>query len=185
MNHYQPDTQALNYIHRTAVLGKNVKVWHYAIILADVEIGDDCSIGSGTEIGAGTKIGRLSRVSAQVFLPSNSVIGEKVFIGPGCIFTDDRWPWAGNSEYKAEPPTIHNGASIGAGSVILPGVTIGRRAMIGAGSVVTKDVPDGAVVRGEPAKLRHMTNFDAYAPVMGEGGELRREDLMDSYIFPK
>jgi len=93
------------------------------------------------------------------------------------MFCDDKRPWAGNSEYLAQPPRLMDGCSIGAGSVILPGVTIGKAAMIGAGSVVTKDVPDGAVVRGEPARLRSAMNFDVYAEPM-------RSELMESHLLP-
>lgn len=177
MNQYSTNTRALNFVDRSARIGERVKLWHFCVVLANVEISDDVSIGSGSEIGAGTKIGRGSRISAQVFLPSNSVVGERVFIGPRCVFTDDRLPRAGNTEYKAEPPRLLNGCSVGAGSVILPGVTIGRGAMVGAGSVVTRDVPDGAVVRGEPARLRHMTNFDVYALNV-------RDELMESHLLP-
>lgn len=182
MNHYSANTHALNYIDKTATLGDNVKVWHYSVVLADVVIGDNVSVGSHSEIGRGTTIGKDSRISAHVFLPPHTTIGERVFIAPGVVMCDDKQPRAGNSEYKAEPPTILNGASVGAGSVILPGVTIGRGAMIGAGSVITRDVPDGAVVRGEPARLRYSTNFDIYAEKLGEHGQVSRVELMEASL---
>lgn len=176
MNQFS-DTGAFNFIDRSAQLGERVLVWHYAVILADVVIGNDVSIGSKAEIGRGTIIGNNTRISSGVFLPSNSKIGNQVFVGPNVTMTDDKMPFAGNAEYKAQPPTLLDGCSIGAGSVILPGVTIGRKAMIGAGSIVTKDVPDGAVVRGEPAKLRRTSNFDIYA-------EPKRSELMESHLLP-
>ena len=180
MSHqFTDNTGALNYVDRTATIGHGTSIWHWAVVLADVIIGDNCSIGSHAEIGRGTIIGENTRVGAFVFLPPNSKVGKNVFIAPHVMFCDDKHPRAGNAEYIAQPPTILDGASVGAGSVVLPGVTIGRKAMVGAGSIVTRDVPDGAVVRGEPARLRHMTNFDIYAAVMGEHGQLKRDDLMD------
>ena len=80
------------------------------------------------------------------------MIGERVFIGPRVVMTDDKWPRAGNAAYEAQPPVIEDDAVVGAGAVLLPGVRIGRRAMVGAGAIVTKDVPAFAVVRCEPAR---------------------------------
>jgi len=149
--------QPTNFIDESAHIGEGTVAWHYCTILADVEIGKNCSIGSGTEIGRGSVIGKDTRISAHVFLPSNSQIGERVFIGPGCVFTDDRYPRAGNHYYNADPPIIHSGASIGAGSVILPGVTIGVGALVAAGSIVTKDVAPHDHVRGEPARVKPLS----------------------------
>lgn len=145
-----------NFIDESSLpLGEHTVVWHYAVVLADCRIGHHCSIGSGCEIGKGSVIGNYSRISAHVFLPSNSVIEERVFIGPGCVFTDDRHPRAGNNQaYDARPPHVESGASIGAGAVILPGIRIGAGAMIGAGAVVTRDVAAHEHVRGEPARVK-------------------------------
>lgn len=148
---------AFNFVDKSARLGENVQIWHYAIILADCMIGDNVSIGSGAEIGRGTRIGKNSRIGSGVFLPSNSIIGENVFIGPRTCFTDDRNPFVNHDDYFAEPPIVKNFASVGAGCVILPGVEIGIRAIIGAGSVVTRSVPDGGKVYGEKAKLREVS----------------------------
>jgi acetyltransferase-like isoleucine patch superfamily enzyme len=142
----------MNFIDPTASIGPETKVWHFAVVLSHVIIGARCSIGSHAEIGRGCIIGDDTHIAKGVFLPPNSNIGNKVFIGPGCVFTDDKYPKAGNKFYTHEPPTIHDHASIGAGAVILPGVTIGEHAMIGAGAIVTKDVSSNGHVRGEPAR---------------------------------
>ena len=145
----------INFIDPTAEIGPETTIWHYAVVLADVKIGKCCSIGSGAEIGKGTRIGNYSRISAHVFLPANSVLEDRIFIGPGAVFTDDRHPRAGNNQtYDAKPPVIESGASIGAGAVILPGIRLGAGCMIGAGAVVTKDVAKGEHVRGEPARVK-------------------------------
>ncbi len=150
---------ATNHIEPSAQLGLGTKVWHFAVILQDVIVGDECSIGSHTEIGRGTRIGDYSRIGQGCFIPSDSEIGHHVFIGPGCIFTDDRNPYVHGPDdkaYRAEPPVIEDHANIGAGCTILPGVRIGHHSLIGAGSVVSHDVIPYAVVRGDPAILRRM-----------------------------
>ena len=141
----------VNFVDSSVVVGKNVSIWHFAVVLADVIIEDNVSIGSGCEIGRGSVIGRDTRISAHVFLPPKSIIGRNVFIGPGAIFTDDKYPKVNNSAY-ARPPVVEDGAVIGAGAVVLPGVVIGENAMVGAGAVVTKNVVSGAIVYGVPAK---------------------------------
>jgi acetyltransferase-like isoleucine patch superfamily enzyme len=141
----------INYVSPTAEIGEGTKIWHFAVILDEVVIGAFCSIGSHAEIGKGSTIGYGSRISHGVFLPNNSKIGLNVFIGPGVVFTDDRYPRVNNPHYKAEPPVVEDGANIGAGAVILPGVTIGKGALIGAGAVVTKNVKPGDLVRGPAA----------------------------------
>ena len=98
-------------------------------------------------------IGEGSRLQHGVFLPNGSRLGRNVFIGPNATFTDDRHPRVGNKYYIAEPPCLLDECSVGAGAVILPGVTIGKGAMIGAGCVVTHNVPDHAVVVGNPSKI--------------------------------
>jgi acetyltransferase-like isoleucine patch superfamily enzyme len=143
-----------NFIDPTAKIGPGTKVWHFATILADVVIGRDCNIGSHTEIGRGCVIGDRVRISSGVFLPPHSKIGNDVFIGPGAIFTDDKFPRAGNKDYRAEPPIVEDGASVGAGAVILPGIVVRSRALVGAGAVVTHEVVASSVVRGEPARMK-------------------------------
>lgn len=146
-----------NYIHPSVKVGMGVKVWHYAVILADVELGIGVSVGSHCEIGRGSFIGGHSRIGRGVFLPPNSIVGEKVFIGPNVTFTDDKMPRVPDGDdppYNAQPPIIEDNAAIGAGAVILPGVRIGYGALVGAGAVVTKDVPRLTIVLGSPARLK-------------------------------
>lgn len=173
MNHEIPramnSIQPINFIDETAEIGENSTIWHFTVVLAHVKIGKNCSIGSHSEIGRGTVIGDHSRIGTLVFLPSNTIIGKGVFIGPSVVCTDDRHPRAGNFSYSAEPPVIEDGASVGAGVVLLPGVRLGVGCLIGAGAIVSRDVPAHAHVRGEPARVKSYsriqeeTNFDVYA----------------------
>lgn len=156
MGHQISDTGAFNYVDSTATIGRLTKVWHFTVILADVEIGECCNIGSRVEIGRGCRIGNRVRISSGVFLPSDSVIEDDVFIAPNVTFTDDRYPRANNPSYHALPPHLEAGCSVGAGSVVLPGIRIGAGALVGAGSVVTRDVPAKSHVRGEPARAKAM-----------------------------
>lgn len=174
MRHPSAKIHPLAFVADDVEISEDVVIWQFASVLGGVYLGKGVSVGAGAEIGAGSVVGKHSRISAQVFLPSNSIVGERVFLGPRVCATDDRHPIAGNFSYTAEPPRFHGGCSVGAGSVILPGVKIGVGAMIGAGSIVTRDVPAHSHVRGEPArekpysKVHVETNFDVYAPTIRE-----------------
>lgn len=149
VNNFEAMIHATATIDRTAKIGKKVKIWANTNILKNVVIEDDVSIGACSEIGIGSHVGSGTRIGFGVFLPAKSIIGKNVFIGPGCTFCDDKNPKAGNVEYHAQPPVIEDGASIGAGATVLPGIRIGKDSLIGAGSVVTKDVQAGTTVRGK------------------------------------
>jgi acetyltransferase-like isoleucine patch superfamily enzyme len=150
-----------HFIHQTAevdptvTVGEGVKVWANAGVLYNTVLGNDVSIGRCSEIGHDSVIGAGSRIGYNVFLPNGSQVGRKVFIGPNVTFCDDmhpriRNPW--EPPYHAQPPVIGDGAAIGAGVVVLPGIRIGKGAKIAAGSIVTKDVADYCAVRGGPAR---------------------------------
>ncbi len=143
------------FIDKTATVGENSKVWHYARVLGNVTIGKDCSIGGGTEIGRGSIIGNKTRIGANCFLPPNTKIGERVFVGPGVVMCDDKHPQVPgpmDPPYVAQPPAIGSGAVIGAGVIMLPGIIVGENAFIAAGAVVTKDVPANQRWIGFPAR---------------------------------
>ena len=133
-------------------LGIGTIIWSFVVVEDSVTIGEDCVIGTHTFIGKGTVIGDRTRIQTGVFIPRNTIIENDVFIGPRATLTDDKHPRVNNPAYHPQPPVIREWASIGAGAVILPGVTIGSGAMIGAGAVVTRDVAATVTAVGMPAR---------------------------------
>lgn len=121
------------------------KIWHpEKSIILDCIIGDDSVIHAPVWIGNGVVIGRRCKIQAFAFLPSGVQLGDDVFIGPHVCFTNDKYPPSG----EWLDTVVGDKASIGAGVIITPGVTIGREAMIGAGALITKDVPAKTLVKG-------------------------------------
>jgi acetyltransferase-like isoleucine patch superfamily enzyme len=122
------------------------------------KIGMNCKIESFVYMEEGVTIGDDCKIKPHVYIPSGVTIEDEVFIGPNVTFTNDKYPRA-KGEWKLVRTIVGRGASIGANSVLLPGVRIGRNAMVGAGSVVTTDVPDDATFAGNPARLLRKFNF--------------------------
>jgi acetyltransferase-like isoleucine patch superfamily enzyme len=116
------------------------------------KIGKNCKIDAFVYIEEGVVIGDNCKIRPFVFIPTGVTIEDNVFIGPNVSFANDKYPRV-KGEWKSLHTRIRREASIGANSVILPGVTVGEEALIGAGSIVTKDVPDKAVVAGNPARI--------------------------------
>ena len=140
-----------NYISKTAKIGKNVKIWHFAYVGDKTIIGDNVMIGSLAHIDYNVKIGNNTRIEGAVYIPPLTVIGNNVFIAPGATFTNDPYPMSP----KMIGVTVEDGAIIAARAVIKPGVSIGRNAVVGMGAVVTKDVPSETVVIGNPARVKY------------------------------
>ncbi len=138
-------------IDPSVMVGENCTVWQYATICQEAILGEGVVIGSHAWVGRGAEIGNYTRIQHGAFIPNHTKIGKGCFLGPNVTLTDDKYPKAGKL-YRAEPPTLDDDCSIGAGAVILPGVHIGRGAMIGAGAVVTSDVDPFKTVYGCPAK---------------------------------
>ena len=146
-------------------LGKGVKIYAFTNLYG-CEIGDDVKIGTFVEIQKGARVGNRCKISSHSFICEGVQIEDEVFVGHGVIFINDRFPRATTAEGQLQteadwtcvPTLVKQGASIGSGATILCGLTIGKRAIIGAGSVVTKDVPDDAVVAGNPARVLRVTS---------------------------
>ena len=135
-----------------APIPESTNVWQFCVVLPKAQIGDNCNICSHCLIENDVKIGNNVTIKSGVQIWDGIKLEDNVFIGANVSFTNDKYPRS--KEYvPIIPTTIKQGASIGAGSTILCGITIGENAMIGAGSVVTKDVPAGELWLGNPAKF--------------------------------
>ena len=142
-------------------LGRNVRIYGFTNLYG-CEIGDDTKIGTFVEIQKGAKIGSRCKISSHTFICEGVTLEDEVFIGHGVMFTNDLFPRATASDgrlqteadWKCIPTLVKRGAAIGSNATLLCGITIGENALIGAGSVVTKDVPPGAIVAGNPARVR-------------------------------
>lgn len=152
------------YIHASSILdegctiGEGTKIWHFSHIMA-ATIGERCVIGQNCFIANGVKVGNGVKVQNNVSLYTGVEIEDNVFIGPSVVFTNVINPRAfidRKDNYKET--LVKEGASIGANATILCGVTIGKYAVVGAGSVVTRDIPDYAVVVGNPARVLKYTD---------------------------
>lgn len=135
-------------------IGEGTRIWQFAVVLAGAQIGRDCNLCAHCFVEGGVVVGDRVTLNSGVYRWDGLVIEDDVFLGPNATFTNDRFP---RSRVRAPYPAtlVRKGASVGAGAVVLPGLTIGAGAMIGAGAVVTKSVPDGETWIGNPArKLR-------------------------------
>lgn len=146
------------YIHETAnvsndsKIGDGTKIWINSQVREKSEIGENCIISKDTYIDTEVKIGNNCKIQNSVSVYHGVTIEDDVFIGPNACFTNDKVPRAFDEEWKITPTLVKKGASIGANSTIVCGITLGEYCMIAAGSVVTKDVQPYSLVMGNPAK---------------------------------
>ena len=149
------------YIHQTAcidedtIIGDDTKVCHFSNIQTGAKIGKKCSLGQNVYVGANVVIGDRVKIQNNVSIYEGVTLEDDVFCGPSCVFTNDLTPRArypkGSANYKKT--LVEKGSTIGANATIVCGINIGKYAMIGAGAVVSKNVPDYALVVGNPAKI--------------------------------
>ena len=156
------DVKADEYIAITpdVKLGRDVRIAKF-VNLYGCSVGDETKIGTFVEIQKNASVGRRCKISSHTFICEGVTIEDGVFVGHGVTFVNDTYPRATGatgglqtqSDWTVETTVVRQGASIGSGATILSKLEIGERAIVGAGSVVTRDVPAGAIVAGNPARV--------------------------------
>lgn len=141
-------------VEKTAIIGKGTLIWHFVHVRENARIGKNCVLGDYVYVGKGVIIGDMVKLENRATLFEGVEIEDKVFVGPDVTFTNDLFPRSQNTEWKILPTLVKKGSSIGAGSIILCGITIGNHSLIGAGSVVTENIPSHALVYGNPGRIR-------------------------------
>jgi len=142
-----------SYVDEPCQIGEGTKIWHFCHVMRDSVIGPGCNIGQNVVVSPGVRIGRGCKIQNNVSLYTGVVLEDFVFCGPSMVFTNvvnPRSEVVRKDEYRAT--LVKRGASIGANATIVCGVTLGQYAFVGAGAVVTREVPDFAIVTGNPAR---------------------------------
>jgi acetyltransferase-like isoleucine patch superfamily enzyme len=141
-----------SYVDDGAEIGEGTKIWHFSHICAGAKIGKNCSFGQNVYIAPDVVIGDNVRVQNGVSIYSGIVIEDYCFLGPHCVFTNDRYPRSAGT-WKIEQTILKRGASVGANATVLCGLFLGEFSMVGCGSTVIKSVPPITLVVGNPARI--------------------------------
>lgn len=143
-----------SYVDEGCIIGKETKVWHFCHLMAKSTIGENCNIGQNVVISPDVKIGNNVKIQNNVSVYTGVICEDDVFLGPSCVFTNVINPRSYvNRKDEYRTTLIKKGASIGANATIICGNKIGSYALIGAGTVITKDVPDFAIIVGNPGEI--------------------------------
>lgn len=146
-----------SYVDDGVNIGEGTKIWHFSHISKGATIGSGCNLGQNVFVGNGVRIGNKVKIQNNVSVYEGVELEDYVFCGPSMVFTNVRTPrceFPRNTAADYKKTLVKRGASIGANATVVCGTTLGRNAFVGAGSTVTKDVPDYAVVYGNPARVR-------------------------------
>lgn len=149
MNHFIHES---SYVDEGADIGEGTKIWHFSHICSGVKIGKNCSFGQNVYIAPGVVIGNNVRVQNGVSIYTGLVIEDYCFLGPHCVFTNDKYPRS-FGDWKIETTTLKRGCSIGANATILCGLSVGEFSMVGCGTTVIRSVPPKTLVVGNPARV--------------------------------
>ncbi len=144
-----------SYVDEGAEIGADTKIWHFCHVMPRAQIGEQCNIGQNVLVSSDVKMGRNVKIQNNVSLYTGVVLEDDVFLGPSMVFTNVMNPRSHvNRKNEYQETLVKRGASIGANATIVCGTSIGRYSFVGAGAVVTRDVPDYALVHGNPARVR-------------------------------
>jgi UDP-2-acetamido-3-amino-2,3-dideoxy-glucuronate N-acetyltransferase len=160
------------YVDEPCAIGAGTKIWHFTHVMKNSRIGERCNIGQNVVISPDVVIGDNVKIQNNVSVYTGCILEDDVFCGPSMVFTNVMNPRSHVSrkdEYKST--LVRQGASLGANCTVVCGTTVGRYAFVGAGSVVTKDIPDYALVYGNPARLRGWMCACGIALEFGTGGD--------------
>ena len=166
------------YVDEPVSIGKGTKIWHFVHISSGAHIGEECVFGQNVFVGNDVKIGNRVKVQNNVSIYTGCELEDEVFLGPSCVLTNVTNPRSQVNRHSLYEKTLFKrGCTIGANATVVPGVTIGRYAFIGAGAVVTKDVPDYALILGNPAKQKGWMSR--------HGHPLSKKDSDGNFICPE
>ncbi len=146
-----------SYVDDGVTIGEGTKIWHFSHISKGASIGSGCNLGQNVFVGNDVRIGNKVKIQNNVSVYEGVELEDYVFCGPSMVFTNVRTPrceFPRNTAADYKKTLVKRGASIGANATVVCGITLGRNAFVGAGSTVTKDVPDYAMVYGNPARVR-------------------------------
>lgn len=184
------------FIHPTAdvspraTVGDNTRIWHQVQVREGAVIGRECILGKGVYVDKDVHVGDRCKLQNGVFVFHGFNLDNGVFVGPGAMLLNDKYPRAINADgslksdddWEVSEGVVGEGASIGGGAIVLPGVRIGRMAVVGSGAVVTRDVPERGIVVGSPAKLRGFA-CDCGRPLRKASGSDRYECEADGRTY--
>ena len=184
--------ETVYFAHETAIIdpdcsiGEGTKIWHFSHIMSDCIIGNQCSIGQNVVISPEVRIGNRVKIQNNVSVYTGVICEDDVFLGPSSVFTNVINPRSAiirKNEYK--PTLVQKGATIGANATIVCGITIGRYAFVGAGAVVTKDIPDYALVVGNPSRQTGWMSEYGYKLMFNEVGMAICPESQEKYRLEK
>jgi acetyltransferase-like isoleucine patch superfamily enzyme len=173
------------FIHPTAeispeaIVGEGARIWRQVHVRENAIIGPGCNVGAGVYVGEGVRMGRNCKIQNSALLYEGVTLEDGVFVGPHVCFTNDMLPRAVNpdlslkttDDWQIGRTLVREGAAVGAQSVVVTGVTIGRWSLIGAASLVSHDVPDHALVYGQPARIKGWVCYCARRLSVSQNGE--------------
>lgn len=163
-------------------IGANTRIWAFVAVQKNVIIGEDCNLCNGVYVENGVIIGNRVTIKNGISLWEGLKIEDDVFLGPHAVFTNDMFPRSKMHLGNFLSTEIKKGASVGANSTVLCGITLGKYCMTGAGSVVTRSVPDFAVVAGNPARFKYWISKNGEKLVFNKEG-IAKDSLNNSYKF--